>query len=197
MSATSSAHPNRRHRASARGAAVSRYSPLRPLIYAAMLASLFAIAATTRAPAASSGSVSGSVKVDPLSLVQRDLADETRGDVAGAVALYSDDAVIQNGGLCTPTCVGKEAIQKEIERRVAAKNRWKIVGSYVSANVAVVKTELQIGYIEGSGVDRVIVWCLYEVKDGKIAVATTLGQRTDPQTAQFIKWIQQQRTATR
>jgi hypothetical protein len=132
--------------------------------------------------------------MDPASLAERDLAAETRGDVAGAVALYSDDAVIQNGGLCGTACVGKEAIQKEIQRRVAAKNRWKIVGKYVSGNVAVVKTELQIGYIEGAHVDRVIVWNLYEAKDGKIAVATTIGQRTDPQTAQFIKWFQQQQT---
>jgi len=177
--------------ASVRVVASSSLLALRPLIYAAMLASMFAVSATTRAPAATSGSA----KVDPLSLAERDLADETRGDVAAALALYADDAVIQNGGLCTPTCVGKEAIQKELERRAGAKNRWKIVGSYVSDNVAVVKTELRIGYIEGSGVDRVIVWCLYEVKDGKIAVATTLGQRTDPQTAQFIKWFLQQRAA--
>jgi hypothetical protein len=193
MPVTPSGHLSRRVRASARAVPIRPHPALRPLIYAAMLASLFAIAATTRAPA----ETYGQAKVDPLSLAERDLADETRGDVAGAVALYSDDGVIQNGGLCAPACVGKEAIQKEIERRVAAKNRWKVVGKYVSGNVAVVKTELQIGYIEASGVDRVVVWCLYEVKDGKIAVATTIGQRTDPQTAQFIKWVQQQRNAVR
>ena len=74
-------------------------------------------------------------------------------------------------------------------RRVAAKNRWTILGKYVSGNVAVVKTALQIGFIEGSGVDRVIVWCIYEVKADKIAVVTLVGQRTDPQTARFIEWL--------
>lgn len=60
--------------------------------------------------------------------------------------------------MLAPPCVGKDAIRKELERRVAAKNRWKVVGKYVSGNVAVIKTELQIGYIESSGVDRVVVW---------------------------------------
>jgi len=155
------------------------------------LGSMLALAATTRAPA----ETYRQAKVDPMSLAAGDLAAETRGDVAAALALYSDDAVIQNGGLCSTGCVGKDAIQKELERRVAAKNRWKIVGSYVSGNVAVVKTELKIGYIEASGVDRVIVWNIYEVKDGKIAIATTIGQRTDPQTAQFVKWVRQQQPA--
>src|SRR5438105_2106799 len=84
---------------------------------------------------------------------------------------------------------GKAAIQKELERRVAAKNQWKIIGKYVSGNVAVVQTELQIGYIEPSGVDRVVVWCIYETKADKIAVVTLVGQRTDPQTTRFIDWF--------
>jgi len=89
-------------------------------------------------------------------------------------------------------CVGKAAIRKESERRVAAKNQFKIIGKYVSGNVAVGKTELRIGYIEKSGVDRVIVWNIYEVTGGKIAVATLVGQRTDPQTARFIEWFRSQ-----
>jgi hypothetical protein len=128
-------------------------------------------------------------KVNPASLAEQDLAAESRGDVAGALTLYSDDAIVQYGGLCWPPCVGKAAIQQELERRVTAKNEWKVIGKYVSGNVAVVQTELKIGYIESSGVDRVVVWNIYEVKDDKIAVATLVGQRTDPKTAQFIKWL--------
>jgi hypothetical protein len=115
--------------------------------------------------------------------------------VAAALALYSDDAIVQYGGLCSPTCIGKPAIQKELERRVAAKNQWKIIGKYVSGNIAVVQTELRIGYIEASGVDRVVVWCIYEIKGDKIAVVTLAGQRTDPQTARFIEWSRSQAPA--
>jgi hypothetical protein len=128
-------------------------------------------------------------KVNPASLAEQDLAAESRGDVAGALTLYSDDAIVQYGGLCWTPCVGKAAIQQELERRVTAKNEWKVIGKYVSGNVAVVQTELKIGYIESSGVDRVVVWNIYEVKGDKIAVATLVGQRTDPRTAQFIKWL--------
>jgi hypothetical protein len=134
----------------------------------------------------------GQAKVNPALLAEQDLAAESRGDVAAALALYSDDAIVQYGGLCWTSCIGKAAIQKELERRVAAKNEWKVIGKYVSGNVAAVQTELKIGYIEGSGVDRVVVWNIYEVKGDKIAVATLVGQRTDPQTAQFINWFSSQ-----
>jgi hypothetical protein len=131
-------------------------------------------------------------EADPASLAEQDMAAESRGDVAAALALYGDDAIVQYGGLCWTPCVGKAAIQKELERRVEAKNRWTIIGKYVSGNVAVVQTELRIGYVEQSGVERVIVWCIYETKGDKIAVVTLAGQRTDPQTARFIQWIQSQ-----
>ena len=131
----------------------------RPVFSVTVLASMLALAVSTPAPA----------KDDPASLAQRDLAAESRGDAAAALALYSDDAIVQYGGLCWPPCVGKAAIQKELERRVEAKNRF-----------------------EGSGVDRVIVWCLYETKGDKIAVVTLVVQRTDPQTARFIAWLQSQ-----
>ena len=147
-----------------------------------VLASMLALLVSTPAPA----------KENPASLAQRELVAESRGDVAAALALYSDDAIVQYGGLCWTPCVGKAAIQKELERRVGAKNRWTIIGKYVSGNVAVIQTELRIGFIEGSGVERVVVWCIYEVKGGKIAVVTLAGQRTDPQTARFMEWIQSQ-----
>ena len=154
----------------------------RPLFFVTWLAATLALAVSTPAPA----------EVDPAALAAQDLAAESRGDVAAALALYTDDALVQYGGLCSPTCVGKAAIQKELERRVEARNRWKIIGKHVSGNVAVVQTELQIGFIEQSGVDRVVVWTIYETKGGKIAVAALVGQRTDPQTARFIEWSRAQ-----
>src|SRR5436190_13280405 len=154
----------------------------RSIFSVTLLASMLALAVPTPAAA----------EVDPASLAERDLAAESRGDVAAALALYSDDAIVQYGGLCWTPCVGKAAIQKELERRIEAKNRWTIIGKYVSGNVAVVQTELRIGFIEESGVDRVIVWCIYETKGDKIAVVTLAGQRTDPQTARFIEWFRSQ-----
>jgi ketosteroid isomerase-like protein len=162
----------------------------RPIIFfTTLLAPMLALAVSTPAPA----------QVGPASLAAQDMAAESRGDFAAALALYSDDATVVGGGLCSPSCVGKAAIQKELERRVAATNHATVTGKYVSGNVAVIKSEVRLGPIDKSGalrsiqwspgVDRIVVWNIYEVKEDKIAVVTLVGQRTDPQTAQFIEWL--------
>src|SRR4051794_20017999 len=68
----------------------------------------------------------GQATINPILLAEQDLIAESRGDVAAALALYHDDAIVQYGGLCWTPCVGKAAIEKELERRVAAKNEWKM-----------------------------------------------------------------------
>jgi hypothetical protein len=161
----------------------------KPVFFGALLASITAVGVSTTTLA----------QVNPATLAQQDVAAESRGDAAAALALYSDDAIVQYGGLCWTPCVGKAAVQKEIERRVEAKNHAKIIGKYVSGNVAVVKTEVRVTAIDKSGaerpvdwspgVERIIVWNIYEIAGGKIAVVTLVGQRTDPQTARFIEWL--------
>jgi len=158
-------------------------------VCAALLAFVLALGVSTRAL----------TQTDPALLAEQDIAAQSRGDVAASIALYSDDAIVQYGGLCWTSCVGKAAVQKEIERRIAARNHAKIIGKYVSGNVAVVKTEVRVTSSDKSGaegpaewspgVDRIIVWNIYELSGDKIGVVTLVGQRTDPQTARFIAWL--------
>jgi hypothetical protein len=155
----------------------------RPIFFVTLLASIFVLAASTPAPA----------KDNALSLAQRDAAAMGRGDVAAALALYSDDAVMQAGPLCNATpCVGKAAIQKNLEARVAAKAHATIIGKYVSGNVAAVQSEIRSDNTPKAGVERFIVWTIYEAKGDKIAAATGMLQRTDPQTAKYLAWLQSQ-----
>jgi len=76
-------------------------------------------------------------KVDPKALRTRHFAANARGDVAGALALDTEDAVIDGTvGLCAAApCVGKAAIQKELESRVAIQVRATGLTYYVSGNV--------------------------------------------------------------
>ena len=165
--------------------------------FAIVLASMLALAVRTPTPA----------QADPLSLAKQDVALQSRGDVAAALALYADDAIVQYGGLCWTPCVGKAAVQKELERRVAARNHATVIATFVSGNVAVLKTEVRLGSIDKSGrvqstgwspgVDRIVVWNIYQVTGGKIAVVTLVGERTDPQTGCFIEWLRSRQQAAR
>jgi hypothetical protein len=154
------------------------------LFLVTLLASILTLATPPLAPA----------QGDPAALREQLQQAIARGDVAGAVALYADDAVIDGPGVCAAApCVGKAAIQRDIERRVTAKNQPKTLSHYVSGNVLTTRFEVSSDVIRKAGAERIIVWLVYEVKDGKIvAERGPLYERTDPQTARYAEWLRTQ-----
>src|SRR5262252_3200143 len=59
-------------------------------------------------------------QTDPAALAQHYLETLDRDDAARLLALCAEDVVIDGGGGCTAApCVGKAALQKELERRAA------------------------------------------------------------------------------
>ena len=155
-----------------------------------LLASLLTLAAPTVAPAQS----------DPAALREQLIQAITRGDVAGALALFAEDAVIDQvagTGLCVAApCVGKAAIQKELERRVTVKNRPTTLNHYVSGNILTTRIEIRSDATQKAGVDRIILWLLYEVKGDKIVLERgPIYERTDPQTARYVEGLRAQQPA--
>jgi hypothetical protein len=129
---------------------------------------------------------------NPVAVQQQLLDVLARGDVAGALALFTEDAVIDaESGLCARApCVGKAAIQKDLERYVADKSRRITpLNTYVSGNVLVTRFEARSATIQKTGVDRIILWGIREMRGDKIAsTRCCLPDRTDPQTARFLEW---------
>ena len=128
---------------------------------------------------------------DPAAVQKQHVDAIARGDAAGALALYADDAVIDGlAGLCAAApCVGKAAIQKELERRVAAHQHFTILKQYVSGNVLTYRGEVRSDTIKKAGVERIIAWGIIEMKGDKISSAhAAQAERTDPQTARFLEW---------
>jgi ketosteroid isomerase-like protein len=139
------------------------------------------------------GSAAGAFAQDSPVVVQQQLSDAlARGDVAGALALFTEDAVIdsESGHCAKAPCVGKAAIQKDLERYVRDKSRRvTTLNTYVSGNVLVTRFEARSATIQKTGVDRIILWEIREMRGDKIAsTRCCMPERTDPQTARFLEW---------
>ena len=137
--------------------------------------------------------VGGTVaQADPVAVQQQLFDALARGDVGEAMALLTDDAVIDSeSGLCAGSpCVGKAAIRKDFERYVADKSRRITpLNTYVSGNVLVTRFEARSDTIQKAGVDRIILWGIREMRGDKIASSRCcMPERTDPQTARFLAW---------
>jgi ketosteroid isomerase-like protein len=160
----------------------------RPFCLVLWCAALLILAAATGARA----------QVDPKALRQQQFDAVARGDGAGALALYADDAVIDGAGPCAAApCVGKAAIRNVLERRVAEKNAATGLSYYVSGPVVTTRFEVRSDPIQQAGVGRITGWDICEIKGDKIVAARgPLWERTDPQTARFLEW-QRAQQATR
>ena len=108
----------------------------------------------------------------PVAVQQQLFDDLARGDVVSALALFTDDAVIDaESGLCAPApCVGKDAIRKDLERIAADKSRRVTpLNTYVSGKVLVTRFEARSDVIQKAGVDRIILWSIREMRGNKSA----------------------------
>jgi hypothetical protein len=129
---------------------------------------------------------------DPVDVQHQFLDSLDRGDVAGAMTLFTDDAVIdsESGNCAAAPCVGKAAIQNDLERIVKDRSRHvTVLNTYVSGDVVVTRFEAHSAKIQKSGSDRIILWGIREIRGDKIASSRCcLPDRTDPQTAKFLVW---------
>lgn len=138
------------------------------------------------------GAGAAPAQADPVTIEQQLLEALARGDVQAALALFTEDAVIDSeSGLCAKApCVGKAAIQKDFERYVADKSRRVTpLKTYVSGDVLVTRFEARSNTIRKAGADRIILWGIREFRGEKIVSSRCcLPERTDPQTARFLEW---------
>jgi dienelactone hydrolase/ketosteroid isomerase-like protein len=126
---------------------------------------------------------------DPAEVLEKSFEAFNRGDAAGALAMFADNAVFDApGGLCVAApCVGKAAILKELEREVADKPHVTILKQYVSGNVVTSRVEFRSDTVKKAGVERIIGWVITELKGDKIAYTRGgIPDRSDPQTTRFV-----------
>lgn len=127
---------------------------------------------------------------DPLALRQQLVVAITRGDVNAAANLFAEDAVSDGPSTCgLIICIGKAAIRKDLENRIANQTRATTLNSYVSGNILTTRFQSTNKLTKKAGVDRIIFWAIYEVEDNKIKVERMMYERSDPQTARFLELL--------
>ncbi len=128
---------------------------------------------------------------DPATVVRRYFDTRNRYDIAGTLALVTDDVRIIGGPRCTEAspCVGKDAVRTDLQSFIAQHTQTTIVGTPQVAGTTVrVRIEARADNISAAGVDRFINDTTLEVRDGLIASARGVPDQSDPQTAQFVEY---------
>ena len=118
-----------------------------------------------------------------------------KGDVAGALALFTDDASLSGvRPNCVPSaCVGRAAIQNQLQTEVNAIHlQLQLIGSVnvVNGNV-VAQVAHRNDPIRQQGLSRVVVTETVTFSGNSISKFVVEPQTTDPQTAAFLRALSQ------
>ena len=123
---------------------------------------------------------------------QKFFAAVDKGDVAGALAYVSDDAVFEFLGCPQGVCKGKNAVKSTIEGVIAQHPRHTVKSSKASGNTATSRVEVEIDLAKAAGAQRIILTTTAEIKDGKLVLLRAQPDASDPQTTKFVEFLQKQ-----
>ncbi len=129
---------------------------------------------------------------NPVDVQQKFFTAVDKGDVAGALAYVSDDAVFQVLGCPPDGCKGKVAVKGATEGVVAQHPRHTVKSSKASGNTATSRVEVEIDLAKAAGAQRIILTTTVEIKDGKLVLLRAQPDASDPQTAKFVEFLQRQ-----
>lgn len=156
------------------------------LLLAATLAAGGAMTRTSARPLDAPPSQPTSNPAAPLlaALLQRQLDALNRGDVAGVMATFTDDAVLDGPGLCAPTaCTGRVTVQREIEREVAGGVRISLAGVQAAPPRITGVATATSPAVRAAGVTRIALTFAAEARGDRIAAMRWAFDRGDAQTA--------------
>jgi ketosteroid isomerase-like protein len=119
-----------------------------------------------------------------------------RGDVAGILAHYADNAEFRGGTVCAPNpCTGRAAIQRHWDGIVAGQTVVTIIRLEVTESTVAFRTEVQSGATRAAQVQRVIASGEARYQDGRIVFHSIQFDASDQQTATFLAFLQGQMQA--
>ena len=123
---------------------------------------------------------------DLAGLSQQELQALNAGDVDGAVALFTEGAVLEGTQGCLTPCVGREAIRLEFESLVADGTHSTVLDAKVSGNTVTRMVETTSNSIKAAQLDRIVVKEILEFTGNKIFSMKIQPDLTDEQTNAFV-----------
>lgn len=132
------------------------------------------------------------VPADPVAVRQQLVDAIVAGNVGKAMALFADDAVVDGGIECAEKpCTDRKAIERDVRKRIENRHRPTALANYASGNVLTSKVALKSDVISDFGFERVIVWVIYEVRNGRIVAERASYDRGDDETRRFLATVEE------
>jgi len=109
----------------------------------------------------------GLAQTDAVGTFRQAIDARNRGDIAAMMALFTDDAVREDGS-CNPPCVGLAAVRQSFQKNIDEHFQAKVTSAEGSGDTVTARAEISSDAFRASGTEKRMTSYTIKLRDGKI-----------------------------
>src|SRR5512139_268053 len=110
----------------------------------------------------------GLAQSDPVAIFRQAIDARNRGDIVAMMALFTDDAVREDGS-CQPPCVGLAAVRASFQKNIDEHFQAKVTSAEGSGDTVTARSEISSDAFRARGIEKRMTSYTVKLRDGKIA----------------------------
>jgi ketosteroid isomerase-like protein len=109
----------------------------------------------------------GLAQSDPVAVFRQAIDARNRGDIVAMMALFTDDAVREDGS-CQPPCVGLAAVRASFQKNIDEHFQAKLISAEGSGDTVTGRAEISSDAFRARGIEKRMTSYTVKLRDGKI-----------------------------
>jgi ketosteroid isomerase-like protein len=110
----------------------------------------------------------GLAQNDPVAIFRQAIDARNRGDIVAMMALFTDDAVREDGS-CQPPCIGLAAVRASFQKNIDEHFQAKVTSAEGSGDTVTARSEISSDALRAQGIEKRMTSYIVKLRDGKIA----------------------------
>src|SRR4051794_28665993 len=110
----------------------------------------------------------GLAQSDPVALFRQAIDARNRGDIVAMMALFTDDAVREDGS-CQPPCVGLAAVSASFQKNIDEHFQAKVTSADGAGDTVTARAEISSDAFRAQGIEKRMTSYTVKLRGGKIA----------------------------
>ena len=110
----------------------------------------------------------GLAQTDPVAVFRQAIEARNRGDIAAMMALFTDDAVREDGA-CQPPCVGLAAVRSSFQKNIDEHFQANLVSAEGAGDTVTGRAEISSDAFRARGIEKRMTSYTIKLRDGKIS----------------------------
>ena len=114
----------------------------------------------------------GLAQSDAVAIFRQAIDARNRGDIVAMMALFTDDAVREDGA-CQPPCVGLAAVRSSFQKNIDEHFLANVISAEGAGDTVIARAEISSDAFRAQGVEKRMTSYTVKLRGGKIASWTS------------------------